>query len=140
MKTLSKVKFLVVLGIITVLFSCSKKDTAPTAIDINILQNGGDAEATFSGTGNSGYKTVTWNNSLKNTNWDMSLSNATSGTFQLQVWDAQHVLVLDKTLTVGAGANSLSGTTTTGAAGGNWTIKITVSNFKGTGSFSLTPA
>lgn len=138
MKTIAS--YLTVFTALLFVTSCSKDDPAPTPIEINIAQNGGDAGATFIGQSGSGSKTVTWNNSLSNMNWDMNISNATSGTFRLQVWDSQNTLVLDKTLTAGSGINSLSGTTTTGTASGAWKITVTVNNFKGTGSFSITPA
>lgn len=122
-----------------VLNGCSKDDNINT-VEINIVQNSGDAEGTFSSNGDSGSKTLNWNNSLSNTNWDLDITNATSGTFRIQVWDANNVLILDKSLTAGSGNDSLSGTTNTGTASGNFKIVVTLTNFKGTGSFSLTPA
>ena len=61
---------------------------------------------------------------------------ATSGSFRLVLKDAGAVTVLDKTLTAGSGAQDASGTSSSGTAG-TWTATITLTNFNGSGDYSV---
>ena len=62
--------------------------------------------------------------------------DATSGSFQLVVKDADGVIVINKTLTAGSGAQDAAGTSSSGTSG-IWTATITLASFNGTGDYSL---
>ena len=122
----------IIVGIMTTLFvSCAKDDPFASINTLEPLNKSGDIR------GDGGSATKTW--SFENTNvtagWDMSM-NASSGTFQMVLKDADGKTVLDKTLTVGTGPQSADGTSSSGTAG-TWTATITLTNFNGTGDFSF---
>ncbi len=95
---------------------------------------GGDV----TGDGGSTTRTYTWNNSLPTADYNMDITASAGGSFNLRITDPTGKVVLDQTLVVGQGDDSKSGVTTSGAAG-NWTVTITLTDFDGDGSFSLSP-
>ena len=88
-----------------------------------------------SGLGGTASKTITFTNNNSTVGWDMAI-DATSGTFQLLVKDADGATVIDKTLTAGSGAQDASGTSSSGTSG-EWTVTISLTSFNGTGDYSL---
>lgn len=80
-----------------------------------------------------GTKTFTQNNATLG--WDMA-QDASSGSFNLTVTDANGAEVINNTLTVGSGAQDAAGTSSAGATG-TWTATVTLTNFQGTGDYSF---
>ena len=127
-------------AVIILLFSgCNKKDPSPAPL-ITIVQDANGVSSTFTGNGNVYTQQGVFMNSLTQASWAMSISGGIRGSFRLQVKDGVGKIVIDETLVVGQGITTLSGTTTTGTTQGNWAIIITLTNFDGVGSFSLSPA
>lgn len=112
----------------------AKKDdgtcTYPT-INVFSTNTSGDVK----GAGGTASKTWTYTNNNSTAGWDMSI-DATSGSFQLVLKDANGTTVLDKTLTAGSGSQDASGTSSSGTAG-TWTATITLTNFNGSGDYSF---
>jgi hypothetical protein len=103
---------------------------------INVTSSGtGDV------TGAGGTASKTWfiTNSTANMEYAMDITAANGGSFQLIVNDADGKEVVNKTLTVGVGDDSLSGCYAPGTAG-EWTVTIRLTNFSGDGSYTLDPA
>ena len=69
----------------------------------------------------------------------ITIGGAFSGSIQLQVTDENGVEVLNVTLTGGTGVSDDSGLTSSGTSG-TWTVTITLTDFGGTGDFSLNPS
>lgn len=91
-------------------------------------------------TGNGGTKTLdyAWTNSLTTADWNMDITATVEGSLRLLIRDADGNTVLDQTLSASSPDDSGSGVTSSGTAG-NWTVTVTVTNFNGDGSFSLSP-
>ena len=68
----------------------------------------------------------------------MDITAASGGSFQLIIKDANGSTVLNNTLTKGVGDDSASGVTNSGTEG-DWQITVTLTNFNGDGSFSISP-
>lgn len=135
MKTIKKMQVLglfILVGIMTTgLASCEKDDPFAT---INVLEpqnKSGDVR----GDGGSATKTWSFENSNTTAGWDMSI-DATSGSFQLVLKDADGTTVVDRTLTAGSGSQDADGTSSSGTAG-TWTATITLTNFNGSGDYSF---
>lgn len=90
------------------------------------------------GDGGSTTRTYTWNNSLPTADYNMDITASSGGSFNLNITDPTGKVVLNQTLVVGQGDDSKSGVTSSGATG-EWTVTITLTNFDGDGSFSLSP-
>ena len=117
----------------------AKKDdgtcTYPT-IKFNV--SGSDVGGDVTGKGGTVSGSTSWSNSKSAADWNMDLTAATGGTFQLIIKDAVGATVVSKTLTAGSGDDSASGKTTSGTSG-TWTVSITLTNFSGDGSYSISP-
>ncbi len=100
-------------------------------ISISSTNTSGD----ISGFGGTASKTVTFTNDNSTVGWDMAI-DASSGSFQLVVKDADGTTVIDKTLTAGSGAQDADGTSSSGTSG-TWTATISLTSFNGTGDYSL---
>ena len=116
MKAIKKMKLLglfILLGIITTVVTSCDDDEPYATINVLEPQNkSGDVR------GNGGSATKTW--SFENTNtiagWDMSM-DASVGTFQLILKDADGTTVVDRTLTPGTGPQDADGTSSSGTEG-----------------------
>ena len=117
--------------------SCSSDDSGMTA-NISLQTNTGsdDFDADVIGTGGSTTKSYSWNNNLSTAEYSMDITAATGGSFQLVLKDANGLIVLDKTLNGGTEPDSYSGFSSQGEAG-EWTIIVTLNEFMGDGSFSI---
>ncbi len=100
-------------------------------ISISSTNTSGD----ISGFGGTASKTVTFTNDNSTVGWDMAI-DASSGSFQLAVKDADGTTVIDKILTAGSGDQDASGTSSSGTSG-TWTVTISLTSFNGTGDYSL---
>tara|TARA_B100002049_G_scaffold236741_1_gene224379 strand:- start:741 stop:1163 length:423 start_codon:yes stop_codon:yes gene_type:complete len=136
MKTLKlKFIFLSLLTLAGFLFSCSSDDEPAENITIN-EGNNGDIGGDFIGNGGSVIKTFTWKNSLDTADYNADITSTSTGVFQMIVKDADGTTVLDRTLSGGTEPDSFSGVTSSGTPG-LWTVTISITNFNGDGSFSL---
>jgi hypothetical protein len=104
--------------------------TYPT-INISSTNTSGD----ISGLGGTASKTVSFTNNNSTVGWDMAI-DASSGSFQLVVKDADGETVIDETLTADSGAQDADGTSSSGTSG-TWTATVSLTSFNGTGDYSL---
>ena len=125
--------------------SCSSDDSDETVATITV--NGtvlvgdvsdfnGDIDASFTGNGGSLTRDFMWNNNLMTADFNADITATSEGTFQMIVRDADGEIVLDRTINGATEPDSIDGVTSAGTSG-IWTVTITVTNFNGDGSFSL---
>jgi hypothetical protein len=137
MKTMKKFK-LVLLAIISttaVFTSCSNDDELTANVRLTEGTNG-DIGGDFTGNGGSTSKTFMWQNNLSTADYNADITSSTNGLFQMVVKDANGTTVLDRSLNGSVEPDSFSGVTSSGQPGA-WSVIISVSNFNGDGSFSL---
>ena len=115
--------------------SCGKEELFAT---VSIQETGSDLGGDVTGDGGSTQRSYTWNNSLNTVDYNMDITASLSGSFNLRIDDADGNNVLNQTLVAGKGEDTKSGVSSTGAAG-DWTITVTLTNFNGDGSFSVSP-
>ena len=115
------------------LTSC-KKDFA----SVSINEVGSDLGGDVTGDGGSTTESYVWNNNLARAEYNMDITAASGGSFNLMIEDSQGTTVLNQTLVAGQGEDSKSGVTQSGASG-DWTIIVTLTDFIGDGSFSISP-
>ncbi len=96
----------------------------------------GDVDGDFTGNGGSGERTFLWQNSLNTADYNADITSSSNGQFKMEVKDADGNVVLSKTLRGGVEPDSFSGVTTRGTSG-IWSVTISLSNFNGDESFSL---
>ncbi|MGC6430082.1 MAG: hypothetical protein ACON5F_03475 [Jejuia sp.] len=115
--------------------SCSSDDDLSAIITVNegpTNDIGGD----FMGNGGDGSRTISWTNSLSTADYNADITATSSGVFQIVVADANGAVVLDKSLNGNTEPDSIDGVTSAGEPG-LWTVTITLTSFKGDGSYSL---
>lgn len=110
-----------------------KDDGSCTYPKINLLNSGTSGDINGGGGTASSTASFTQNNSTLG--WDMA-QDASTGSFNLTVKDADGTTVINKTLTAGSGAQDASGTSSAGTPG-TWTVTVTLTNFTGTGDYSF---
>ncbi|MAL59043.1 MAG: hypothetical protein CMC14_03255 [Flavobacteriaceae bacterium] len=122
---------------------CSKDDPAPTAtIRVNnaVVANDddfvGDINGDFTGDGGSVTRTFNWQNALTTADYNADITATATGMFTMVVRDADGTVVLDRSLDGAVEPDSFSGVTSAGTSG-NWSVTISVTNFNGDGSYSL---
>ncbi|SDS35718.1 hypothetical protein [Gramella sp. MAR_2010_147] len=126
--------------------SCSSEDDSSTQ-SVELTVNGtvlfddgddfiGDVDGDFTGNGGSAEKTFLWQNSLNTADYNADITSSSNGVFEMEVKDAEGNVVLNKTLQGDVEPDSFSGVTQNGTSG-LWSVTITLSNFNGDGSFSL---
>ncbi|MBJ6369518.1 hypothetical protein JF259_15605 [Snuella sp. CAU 1569] len=96
----------------------------------------GDVDGDFTGTGGSATRVFEWQNSLSTADYNADITATTDGAFRIVVKDADGAVVLDKSLSGSVEPDSIDGVTASGTPG-VWTVTITLTSFKGDGSFSL---
>lgn len=134
---LSNIFMIMMIAAVAFLSSC--KDDAPVPVaTINYkpvtATNSVDGDVT--GTGGSATKTYTWQNSRATAEYNMDITSVKGGKMQVVIKDANGNTVLDHALEAGVTPDSKSGVSATGTAG-DWTITVTLTNFSGDGSFSI---
>lgn len=134
MKTLTRLGFLLLFAF--TVMSCEDEPELTASVTIN--ETGSDLGGDVIGNGGSTTESYTWTNNLSTVDYNMDITAAQEGSFQLQITDADGKVVLNQTLTSGVGDDSKSGVSQSGTAGA-WTVQVTLSNFKGDGSFSISP-
>jgi hypothetical protein len=115
--------------------SCSDDDGPTVKITVNEGPSG-DIGGDFTGNGGSGSRTINWTNNLATADYNADITATSSGTFQMVVRDANGTIVLNRSLQGGTEPDSIDGVTNAGQPG-NWTVTITLTSFKGDGSYSL---
>lgn len=96
----------------------------------------GDVDGDFTGNEGSGTRTFLWQNSLSTADYNADITATSEGQFKMTVKDANNNIVLDRSLRGDIEPDSFSGVTSSGTPG-VWSVTITLSSFKGDGSFSL---
>ncbi|MEQ8907548.1 MAG: hypothetical protein RIC95_00015 [Vicingaceae bacterium] len=104
--------------------------TYPT-INLNAT---GDGDVT--GGGGSASSTNEWTNSQSKAELNMDITAASGGRFQIIVKDSDGTEVINETLTVGIGDDSKNICSASGTPG-TWTVTVSLTDFSGDGSFSL---
>ncbi|WP_282136091.1 hypothetical protein [Seonamhaeicola maritimus] len=137
--------FIFVIPLVSLSFiSCSSDDSDS---DIKVTINGivvfddgddfnGDVDGDFIGTGGNGSRTFLWRNNLNRADYNADITATSEGTFRMVVKDADGNVVLDKSLSGAVEPDSFDGVTSSGTSG-IWSVTITLTSFKGDGSFSL---
>ncbi len=127
---------LTIISTVFFLFSCSNDDDNSNA-NVTLTEGvNGDIGGDFIGNGGNTSETFTWQNSLSTADYNADITASTTGLFQMIVKDSEGVTVLDRSLNGNVEPDSFSGVTSSGTSG-MWTVTITVSNFNGDGSFTL---
>ena len=117
------------------LSSCNKDEPFAT---VSINEVGSDVGGDVTGDGGSVISSYNWNNPLSTVDWNMDITTSSGGTFNLKIVDSGGATFLDQALTAGQGDDSRSGVSSAGSSG-QWTITVTLTNFNGDGSFSISP-
>lgn len=101
-----------------------------------ITSVGSDPAGDFTGTGDSGIYSFVWDNSSKTAqlNYDITTN---SGSVRFVLKDASGDVVLDQTRSAG-GNDTYAGVSSEGKRG-KWLVEVTLTNFNGDGSFSISP-
>ncbi len=127
---------LTIISTVFFLFSCSNDDDNSNA-NVTLTEGvNGDIGGDFIGNGGNTSETFTWQNTLSTADYNADITASTTGLFQMIVKDSEGVTVLDRSLNGNVEPDSFSGVTSSGTFG-MWTVTITVSNFNGDGSFTL---
>jgi hypothetical protein len=127
--------FLILISIVMSTSSCINDDKLSADISINEGPDG-DIGGDFIGNGGSTSETFNWQNSLNTADYNADITASTNGSFQMIVKDSEGKTVLDRSLNGNVEPDTFSGVTSAGAAG-TWTVTITITNFNGDGSFTL---
>ena len=104
--------------------------------DLPAKELGVDVDGDFTGTGGSAIRTFTWQNSLNRADYNADITASAGSVFNIIVRDPDDIIVLDGTLNGAQEPDTIDGVTSSGSSG-LWTVTITLSNFNGDGSFSL---
>jgi len=157
MRKVVKIITIVILCIgITSTFTSCKKDKNEGCTDLNANNFDSNAEESdgsctypiinvsatnntagdVSGLGGTASRTIVFTSNDTIIDWDMTINDATSGSFQLVVNDADGTTVIDNTLTAGSGPQDSAGISSPGTPG-TWTAIISLTSFNGTGDYSL---
>ena len=136
MKTIKPTIFILSIIIATLLISsCNNDDDLSANVTLTEGVNG-DIGGDFTGNGGNTSETFNWQNSLSTADYNADNTASTNGLFQMIVQDSEGNTVLDKSLNGNEEPDTFSGVTSAGEAG-MWIVTITVSNFNGNGSFTL---
>lgn len=105
--------------------------------NVDVTSTGSNPSGDFTGNGDSGMYSFVWDNSSNKAelNYDITTS---SGSVNFVLKDAKGDEVLNETRSAGSGEDSFSGVSEEGKAG-KWLVEITLTDFNGDGSYSLTP-
>lgn len=127
--------FLTLLLTSNAFISCSDDDGPTAQITINEGTTG-DLGGDFTGNGGTALETFTWQNGQLTADYNADITATATGVFLMSIRDADGTEVLNRTLGDTPEPDSFSGVTSAGTAG-EWTVTITVTNFSGDGSFSV---
>ena len=145
LQKLQTLGFIVLLSMVFI-GGCSSDDDNPE-LEARVTVNGvvlwddgddfnGDVDGDFTGNGGSATRTFMWRNNLSRADYNADITATADGTFRMVVKDADGTTVLDKSLSGATEPDSIDGVTARGTSG-IWSVIITLANFNGDGSFSL---
>lgn len=134
-KNVKLLLLLSMVGLSSVLLTSCKEELFAT---VTFTETGSDLGGDVTGDGGSRTQSFKWNNSLQTVDWNMDITASSGGSFNLSIADADGNNVLNQTLVVGQGDDSKSGVSNSGTAG-EWTVTVTLTDFNGDGSFSISP-
>lgn len=120
------------------IWSCSNDDD-DNNLFVNITVDQGqtnDVSGDFTGNGGDGSRTINWSNNLSTADYNADITANSGSVFVMTVRDNNDEIVLERTLNGNTEPDSFSGVTDAGEPG-NWTVTITLTNFSGDGSYSL---
>lgn len=103
---------------------------------INVNNTGTGKSGDFTGGGGSASRSFTFSNASTTAEYNMDITSTAGGSAQMIIKDANGVEVVNFSLIKGQTPDSKSGVTATGTPG-TWTVIVTVSNFNGDGSYSI---
>ncbi|MEH6769398.1 hypothetical protein [Maribacter arcticus] len=136
MKTFKPTIFILSIIVASLLISsCSNDDDLSANVTITEGTNG-DIGGDFTGNGGTTSETFNWQNELSTADYNADITASPTGLFQMTVKDSEGTTLLDRSLNGSSEPDTFSGVTSSGEAG-MWTVTITVSNFNGDGSFTL---
>ena len=139
MKTLRKYLFTLSIPLLTfALYNCENSDDVNINANISINEGpeNGDINGDFTGNGGDHTGTYQWPNNLSTANYNADITASAPSSFNMIIQDADGNTVLDKSLLGGTESDSFSGVTMSGTPG-TWSVTITLIDFKGDGSFSI---
>lgn len=129
--------FLTAALFLIVVASCGDDDNPLTAsVTITTPTQIGDIGGDVTGNGGSYTQTYDYVNQMATADYNMDFTSGPGGSFKMVVQDADGTEVLNRTLIKGQGDDSASGVTSSGTPG-TWKVIITLTDFDGDGSFSL---
>lgn len=122
----------------TSIFNCENNDDADlkARIQINEGPENGDIGGDFTGNGGDTSGTYTWPNNLSTADYNADITAPAPSSFNMVIKDANGNTVLERSLLGGTEPDSFSGVTQSGTPG-TWSVTLTLINFKGDGSFSI---
>ncbi|MGY5846820.1 hypothetical protein ACW6QP_05325 [Salegentibacter sp. HM20] len=145
---MKSMKFVIsILFLTTLIIGCSSNNDEENLVVAEVSVNNsvlfddtsdfdGDIDGDFTGNGGSTTRTFTWSNAEPTADYNADITATTDGSFKMVVRDANNNSVLDRSLSGASEPDSFSGVTQTGTPG-VWSVTISLTNFKGDGSFSL---
>ena len=138
MKTLKPTTIiLTIIATVFFLYSCSNNDDDDLIANVSLTEGvNNDIGGDFTGNGGNTSETFNWQNNLSTADYNADITASATGLFQMIVKDSEGITVLDSSLNGNVEPDSFSGVTSSGTSG-MWTVTITVSNFNGDGSFTL---
>ncbi len=138
MKTLKPTTIiLTIIATVFFLYSCSNDDDDDLIANVSLTEGvNNDIGGDFTGNGGNTSETFNWQNNLSTADYNADITASATGLFQMIVKDSEGITVLDSSLNGNVEPDSFSGVTSSGTSG-MWTVTITVSNFNGDGSFTL---
>ncbi len=130
--------YFIILTLISVsLFFSGCTNDDDSFADVTLTEGvNGDIGGDFTGNGGTTSETFNWQNDLSTADYNADITASTIGLFQMIVKDSEGITVLDRSLNGNVEPDTFSGVTSSGETG-MWTVTITVSNFNGDGSFTL---
>ncbi|MFT4737181.1 MAG: hypothetical protein ACI8QD_002755 [Cyclobacteriaceae bacterium] len=133
----SKPLILVFLSLGILFSSCETEEDLFVASVTLTEGDAGNIGGDFTGDGGTAIETFNWQNSLSTADYNADITASATGLFQMIVTDAEGNIVLDRTLNGSEEPDTFSGVTSEGVSG-TWTVEISLTDFNGDGSFTLT--
>ncbi|WP_430815650.1 hypothetical protein [Carboxylicivirga sp. RSCT41] len=124
--------------LVSLLLFTSCDDDDDKFANVIITAVGSDLDGDVVGNGGGTQKSYTLFNPFKTVDWNMDMTASEGGSFNLLIEDSEGKVVMNQTLEAGRGDDSKSGLSRLGSRG-EWTVTITLTNFNGDGSFSISP-
>ena len=115
-----------------------KDDGTCTYPTISFTEAGSGLSGDVNGDGGSNSSSYTWNNSGTAADVNMDFTAASGGTYKLELKDASGAVMFSGILNDNSSDDTISALSSSGQSG-DWTVTITLTDFSGDGSFSMSP-